>query len=124
LTELRVAIAQLIVKNAVEECIEVHDQFVSPYFLVPKPDGSNRFIINLKELNKFIDPLHFKMEDIRSVRDFINKNSYMCTLNLKDAYYLVPIKENYRKFLRFRFRINYTNLTAFHSDYAQAHMCL
>jgi len=43
------------------------------------------------------------MEDIRSVRDLINKNSYVCTLHLKDAYYLVPIKENYRKFLRFRF---------------------
>jgi len=27
----------------------------------------------------------------------------MCTLDLKDAYYLVPIKENYKKFLRFRF---------------------
>jgi len=103
LTELRVAITQLITKNAVEECIEVQEQFVSPYFLVPKPDGSNRFIINLKELNKFIDPPHFKMEDIKSVRDLINKNSYMCTLDLKDAYYLVPIKENYRKFLRFRF---------------------
>jgi len=52
LTELRVAIAQLIAKNVVEECIKVHDQFVSPYFHVPKPNGFNRFIIDLKELNK------------------------------------------------------------------------
>jgi len=71
-TELRGAIAQLIAKNAIEECIEIHDQFISPYFLVPKPDGSNRFIINLKELNKFIDPPHFKMEDISSVKNLIN----------------------------------------------------
>ncbi|XP_011865448.1 PREDICTED: uncharacterized protein LOC105560706 [Vollenhovia emeryi] len=99
----RTAIAQLLAKNVIEVCAELNDQFISPFFLVPKPDGSNRFIINLKELNKFIDPIHFKMEDIRSVRDLVRKNDFMCTLDLKDAYYLIPVKESDRRFLRFRF---------------------
>lgn len=102
-TEIRSAIAQLLIKKAVEEYLESNNQFISSVFLVPKPDGSSRFIINLKELNKLIDPKHFKMEDIRSARDLIGKNDYMCTLDLKDAYYLVPVKKNHRKFLRFYF---------------------
>jgi len=43
------------------------------------------------------------MEDIHVARDLIRKNDFMCTVDLKDAYYLIPVKENNRKFLKFRF---------------------
>lgn len=39
-------INRLISINAVEECEEDNGQFVSSYFLVPKSDGSSRFIFN------------------------------------------------------------------------------
>lgn len=87
-----------------EECEECDGQFVSSYFLIPKPDGSSRFIINLKKLNKFIDPCHFKMEDIRAVKSLLTQGAYMCSLDLKDAYFLVPVHEKYRKYLRFKFQ--------------------
>lgn len=66
-------------------------QFVSPYFLVSKPNGSIRFIINLNNLNKFIDPPHFKMENIRAAKNLVTKKAFMCTIDLNDAFFLIPI---------------------------------
>lgn len=72
-------------------------------FLIPKPNVSTRIILNLKSLNEYIETQHFKLEDNRTARDLIHRDCYMSTLDLKDAYYLVPIIESDKKFLRFRF---------------------
>lgn len=97
-------IKELLRKGAIEECEECEGQFISSFFLVPKPDGSNRFIFNLKQLNKFIDPPHFKLENIRTALNLISREDFMGTLDLKDAYFLISIYESHRKFLRFRFK--------------------
>lgn len=98
------AISELLFKGSIEYCSPEKDQFISTIFLVPKPDGSSRFIINLKKLNEFIDPTHFKMEDGRTVMKIIFKDCYMATIDLKDAYYLIPIAKSDRKYLRFIFK--------------------
>ena len=102
LVKIKKEINSLLSNNAIEECMDSEGQFVSPYFLVQKPNGSNRFIINLKNLNKFIDPPHFKMEDIRAAKNLVVQKAFMCTIDLKDAFFLIPIHKDYRKFLRFR----------------------
>lgn len=50
-----------------------------------------------------MDPLHFKMEDLRTARNLIFQNYYMASLDLSDAFYLIPISKTCRKFLRFEF---------------------
>lgn len=77
--------------------------FISKIFLVPKPDGRNRFISNRKELNEFLQPVHFKLEDARTCMKLIQKDSFMATIDLKDAYYLISIVISYRKYQRFLF---------------------
>lgn len=62
-----------------------------------------RFILNLKKLNQFISAPHFKLEDSRSVLKLITNKCYFAKLDIKDAYFLVPVSKNYRKFLRFEF---------------------
>ena len=90
-------------KGVIEKCNSCEFEFISGIFLVPKPDGSNRLILNLKNLNSFIDTHHFKLEDGRTVTRLMSKNCYMSKLDLKDAYYLVSIHISSRKYLRFEF---------------------
>lgn len=60
----------------------------------------------MKKLNEYIKIEHSKLEDIRTARDLIEPNCFMASLDLKDAYYLIPIAEESRKYLRFRFNNN------------------
>lgn len=101
---LDVKIEKLLRKGAIEECEDDERQFISSYFLVPKPDGSNRFILNLKELNKFIEPPHFKLEDIRSALGLVSPNDFSGSIDLEDAYFLISICVEHQKYLRFKFK--------------------
>lgn len=95
------AITELCKVGAIKKCKPCSEQFLSAYFLVPKSNGKARFVLNLKPLNKFIKTDHFKMEDIKTVRKIISQGSYMATLDIRDAYFLIPIHKGSRKFLRF-----------------------
>nr|CAH7751248.1 unnamed protein product [Callosobruchus chinensis] len=86
--------------KAVNSC---QDQFLSSYLLRQKDNGEFRFILNLKKLNEFISSPHFRLEDIRMVKNLITKNCFLASVDLKDAYFLVPIFKNHRKYLRFIF---------------------
>lgn len=97
------AITNLLSIGAISKCEYTKGQFLSSVFLVPKPNGKFRFILNLKNLNKFITTDHFKIEDLRTVLKLITKNCYMSKIDLKDAYYLIKIHPYSRKFLRFQF---------------------
>lgn len=97
------AIQKLISINAVAKCCHEDGEFISSIFLVPKPNGEKRFILNLKLLNKFIQTNHFKMEDYRTAIKLITKECYMGSVDLKDAYFFVNIAKCHRKYLRFNY---------------------
>lgn len=75
--------------------------FLSTLFVVPKKGGGHRPIFNLKQLNHFVQYEHFKMEGIHMLRDLLQPNDYMAKIDLKDAYFTIPIWKNHQKFLRF-----------------------
>lgn len=87
--------------KAIRRCKSVPGQFISDIFLIPKSDGSKRFILNLKKLNKYVYSDHFKMEDVRTATKLMCHGSYMVNIDLKEAYFLVPIHKSHTKFLRF-----------------------
>lgn len=97
-------IFKLLTQGAISQCYPCEGQFVSSTFLVDKPNGGKRFILNLKALNVFIRPFHFKMEDYRTALKLISKDCLMTKIDLENAYFLVPIEEKFRKYLRFYFK--------------------
>lgn len=101
--EMSLAIENLLKLGAVAPCSPLLDQFISKIFLAPKSNGGKRFILNLKPLNKFITTEHFKMEDHRTASKIIPRDGYLATIDLKEAYLLIPIDSTNRKYLRFIF---------------------
>ena len=88
-------------KGIIKETTHEEVEFVSPIFIKHKPDGDVRLILNLKDLNNYINKIHFKMETIKTVLANITKGCYMSVLDLKDAYVSVKIAEKYQCFLKF-----------------------
>ena len=97
-------IEKLLLKGAIQLVSPSNGQFVSRLFLVPKKTGDLRPVINLRPLNKFIIRKHFKMENLQNVTQLVRKGDYMVTIDLKDAYFSIPIHQSHRKFLRFSWR--------------------
>ena len=99
--KIEAEISELLQKGALTNVTPDSDQFVSNLFLVPKCDGGSRPVINLKDLNEYLQYNHFKMEGIHLLRDLMRPNDWLGKIDLKDAYFVVPIWENHKKYLRF-----------------------
>ena len=103
-TPKRLALHEEVQKMKQKDAIEaVEDQrgFYSRLFVVPKPDGKFRPIIDLSSLNDYLLKESFEMETVASVLQAIRKNDWMISLDLKDAYFQIPIHPRSRKYLKF-----------------------
>ena len=78
--------------------------FYSNLFLVPKKASGQRPVINLKSLNSFVQTQHFKMEGIHTLRELIEPGDWLAKVDLKDAYFAVPIHYSHHQYLRFNFQ--------------------
>lgn len=99
-------IKKLLKKGVVIPSKHEEGEFISPIFLRSKKDGSYRTILNLKQLNEFVEYQHFKMDTLDSVIKMMKPGCYMASVDLKDAYYTVPICKDHQKFLKFKFNGN------------------
>ena len=68
-------------------------------------------ILNLKALNKFVDYHHFKMDTFRTALKLIRPGCLMASVDLKVAYYSIPIAEEDRKLLMFQWKGKYYQFT-------------
>ena len=100
-TILNGEVKKLLAKGVIATTIAEPNDYFSHLFLRPKKDGNFRTILNLKGLNKDCQTNHFKMESISNVISLISKNMYMASIDIRDAFYSVPIYEPHRKYLKF-----------------------
>lgn len=59
-------------------------------------------ILNLKPLNEFVDYHHFKMDTFNTAIKLVKPGCFMASIDLKDAYYSIPVAKEDRKFLMFQ----------------------
>ena len=94
-------ITHLLELGVIEPAVHCPNEYISSIFVRKKKSGKYRMILNLKALNKYVEKHHFKMDTLWSAVRLMTPNCFMASLDLKDAYYSVPIAEEHRKYLRF-----------------------
>ena len=92
---------KLLAKGVITKCEQETGEDISPVLIRQKPDGLCRLILNLKNLNEDMPYIHFNMETLQSVLSLILPGRYLASLDLKDAYYSVPVHPDHTKFLKF-----------------------
>ena len=92
----------MVEKNTISRVCKEQEGFCSQLFMVPTKDGGQRPIINLKKLNSFVQTEHFKMEGIHMLKDLLKPGDWMTKVDLKDAYFMMPVATNHRRFLQFK----------------------
>ena len=100
--EVQKMVAKQVISQVPHE--EASKGFKSQLFSVPKKDGGMRPIINLKGLNTYVETVHFKMEGIHMLKDTLKPGDWMTKVDLKDAYFMVPIAPHHRPLLRFQWQ--------------------
>ena len=99
---LQSEIGKLIQKKVIVPSFPEIGDFVSGVFTRPKKDGSYRLFLNLKKFNEHIHYKHFKMESIQHVINVLEPGHYMASIDLKDAFFSVPIYREHQKYLKFK----------------------
>ena len=94
-------VSDLLEKGAIQHSNWEEKQFISNIFIVPKPNGKYRPIINLKYLNQFMKYEHFKQETFKMVLGLIQEQDFFTSIDLQNAYFSVPINKQFYRFLKF-----------------------
>ena len=76
-------------------------EYISLIFFREKTDGTQKRILNLKNLNKYLGYKHLKMQTLQTILTLIQPNYYMATNDLKEFYYSVKTDGNDTCFLIF-----------------------
>ena len=98
---LRQEVEAMLAKGALEIARDPDPSFYSRLFLVEKASGGWRPLIDLSHLNDFVQLTLFKMETVTSVLLSVREGDFLASLDLKDAYFQIPIHRSSRKLLRF-----------------------
>ena len=91
----------MLAKGALEIARDPGPGFYSPLFLVEKASGGWRPVIDRSHLNDLVQLTSFKVETVASVLLSVREGDFLPSLDLKDAYFQIPIHRSSRKLLRF-----------------------
>lgn len=73
----------------------------SPVLLVPKKDGSYRFCVDYRKLNKLTKKDAYPIPFISTILDKLRNARYLSSLDIKSAYWQVPIEPSSREYTAF-----------------------
>jgi ribonuclease HI len=78
---------------------------ISPIFAIPKPNqtGEYRVCIDLRYLNSFLSPRHFKLDSLESALRAVSRGAAFSKTDIASAFSHVRVAKAFRKYLGFRF---------------------
>lgn len=85
-------------KNIVERS---HSPWSSPILLVPKKDGTHRFCVDYRKLNKVTRRDTYPLPNISNTLDKLRDAKYLSSLNIKSTYGQIPVAKLSREFTAF-----------------------
>ena len=106
-------ISDLLSEGVITESVHERDEFISTICLCPEKDGMHSMILNLKSLNQYVTYYHFKMDTIHTAVEMMTSRCYMCSVDLKSAYYSVAIAPSDQNYLKFSWRGKLYQFTCF-----------
>ena len=86
-------------KGVIETCQK--PLFLAKFFGVPKPEGALRLVTDLSQLNKHIILRRFKFPSLKTLRSSLPEGCWMAKVDLKEAYWHVPVNVSFRPYLAF-----------------------
>ena len=101
ITSLKAKMKSLVEKGAVVPVCESQVHLASPFFVVSKSGSRWHPIIDLRKLNQYLSPPHFKMEGLYMVPNVV-QDSFMTKVDLKDAYLTVLVSTKFHCLLAFQ----------------------
>jgi hypothetical protein len=95
----RLRIFREIVQDFIDKGVVVKSfsQYDSPAFLVPKPNGGHRMVVDYRLLNKKVVFDAFPMPTVEHAFANFTDAKIFCVLDLNSAYYQIPLSGKSRK---------------------------
>lgn len=116
---LQEEIDALLLKRAIVPTHIEPGSYVSPIFTRENTDNSYRLILNLKQLNASVVYSHFKMETLNDLLYLLQHNDWMASIDLKNAYYTIPVNRDHQKYFTFVFSSKPYKFTCLPNGYTQ-----
>lgn len=74
--------------------------YVAPAFIVEQRDKL-RLVIDFRQINKSCIDMSCRYEGLKDLRHLLQRNDWMLSLDLQDAYWHIPVATAHRKYLTF-----------------------
>ena len=103
MTILREKVQELLDQGVIEPSTSA---YASPAFLVPKPGGKHRLVIDYRKLNQNIEVESVPLPDLHSALDWFSQALYFTIFDLNSAYHQIPLHKESRPYTAFCVRWN------------------
>ena len=106
---IRQSVSEMLNEGVISECQKEDGDFINNIFLREKRDSTLdnpkfRVILNMKPLNKqYVELIHHKICTLNTCCDLLEKHWFMASIDLRNAFFSIPMNESFTKFLKFRF---------------------
>lgn len=95
---LRQKVNELLAQGVIEPSTS---SYASPAFLVPKPGGKSRMVIDFRKVNTCIDIDSVPLPDLHGAFDWFSKARYFTIFDLNSAYHQIPLAKESRHITSF-----------------------